>query len=329
MRGASVAVISENRHIVRTVTRALVSSGARVHSCGFSDEDVRSEATGHCDLILIDADHDPGTVSRTVIRVVDQGSDRKVLLLCRELSSTIADLIVDGELDHIVAKHGRIALARDLIDEAELIVTCDKLITGDIFGLERYLALPDVEIHEHQLDHSGRRQEMIEQLNGFLGAIDCYQGLRSTILTVADELLMNAIFSAPQDELGRPKYDSRRRTDRFPLEPHERVTLRYGCDGRSVLVSVSDMFGSLDRAMLLEYLSRGLRQEKGRLANKSTSAGLGLHLVLNSITQLVFNVEVGKRTEVIASFFVREGVRGFRSSGQSLNLFIERDSPSS
>jgi hypothetical protein len=90
-------------------------------------------------------------------------------------------------------------------------------------------------------------------------------------------------------------------------------------------MSVNDSFGALDRKMLLGYIGSSLRNEKGQVSTKSEGggAGLGLHLVVNSITQLVFNVDVGKRTEVIASFFIRNGIRGFRASGQSLNLFME------
>ena len=64
---------------------------------------------------------------------------------------------------------------------------------------------------------------------------------------------------------------------------------------------------------------------RARSAASLSAGGQDEHpwLVNNSITQLVFNVEVGKKTEAIASFFVRNGIRGFRASGQSLNLFIE------
>lgn len=324
MRGAAVMLISENRHIVRSVTRSLVSGGARVHNCGFATDMVAQHMTEKPDLILIDADHDSFEVSNAVTVVEENAGDHKVLVLCRELSGTIAELVLNKELDHVIAKHGGVSVSRDLIDETELIVTCEKLISGDIFGLERYLALRDLEIREHQIDHAGKRQEVVERFDEFLQDIDCYRGLRSVIVTVADELLMNAIFSAPRDENGQPKYDHRPRTDRFPLEPRETVHFRYGCDGRNVVMSVADRFGSLDRAMLLEYLGAGLRHEKGHISDRDTGgAGLGLHLVINSINQLIFNVHVGKKTEVIASFFVRNGIRGFRASGQSLNLFIE------
>lgn len=323
MRGANVTLISENRHIVRAVTRALVSGGARIHTCGFGADAIDKELSESRDLILIDADHDSFEVSNAVSVVEQRGCDQKVLVLCRELSGTIAELVLNKELDHVVAKHGGVSVSRDVIDETELIVTCEKLISGDIFGLERYLSLRDLDIREHQIDHSGKRQEVIERFDEFLQDIDCYRGLRSVMVTVADELLMNAIFSAPRDDKGQPKYDHRPRTDRFPLEPRETVNFRYGCDGRNVVMSVADRFGSLDRAMLLEYLGAGLRNEKGTPSDKGGGAGLGLHLVINSINQLVFNVHVGKKTEAIASFFVRNGIRGFRASGQSLNLFIE------
>lgn len=324
MRGSQVTVISENRHLVRSVTRALVSGGARVHTCGLAADQLESELRERRDLIVVDADHDTFGLSTAVHEIVLHGPDRKVLVLCRELSGPIADLILDGNLDHVIAKHGGVAIARDLIDETELLVTCGKLISGDIFGLERYLPLPEIDIREHPIDHSGKRPEVIDCLDSFLEAIDCYRSLRAVILTVADELLMNAIFSAPRDERGGAKYALRDRSARFQLEPNELVTFRYGCDGRNVVLSVADRFGALDRRLLLEYLGAGLRHQKGRVSTTSiSSAGLGLHLVINSITQLVFNVEVGKRTEAIAGFFVRNGIRGFRASGQSLNLFIE------
>jgi len=45
-------------------------------------------------------------------------------------------------------------------------------------------------------------------------------------------------------------------------------------------------------------------------------------MVFNSITQLCFNIDQGKRTEVIALFYVRGGARAFKLSGRSLNIFV-------
>ena len=61
------------------------------------------------------------------------------------------------------------------------------------------------------------------------------------------------------------------------------------------------------------------------MEDKDGGAGLGLFMVLNSITQLTFNIEQGKRTEAIASFYIRSGARAFKSSGRSLNLFMVND----
>src|SRR5262252_1287378 len=98
MRGANVTVISENRHVVRSVTRALVSGGARVNHTGFGSDAIRSELDKARDLILIDADHDSFEVSNAVDQIAKQAADRKVLVLCRELSGTIAELILNREL---------------------------------------------------------------------------------------------------------------------------------------------------------------------------------------------------------------------------------------
>lgn len=142
------------------------------------------------------------------------------------------------------------------------------------------------------------------------------------IQAVADELIMNAVFSAPRDASGAPKYEARERRASFPLEPHEAVDFAYACDGKNVHLSVSDRFGSLDREMIIKYLGRGLMGEKGEVENKVGGAGLGLYMVVHSISNLVFNIQAGVRTEIIASFYIRSGLRGFRTAGQSLNLFL-------
>jgi hypothetical protein len=137
---------------------------------------------------------------------------------------------------------------------------------------------------------------------------------------VADELLMNAMFNAPRDAEGNPKYAHRDRSY-LQLESSETVSMKYCCDGRHIALSVKDPFGSLDREVMLKYLGRCLGKSV-ELEEREAGAGLGLYIVFSSITQLAFNIHVGKATEVIALFYIRAGPRAFNGSGKSLNIFL-------
>ena len=80
------------------------------------------------------------------------------------------------------------------------------------------------------------------------------------------------------------------------------VTFRFACDGRYVALSVTDNFGALDRDVIVRYLEHTFQGKRAHIEDKEGGAGIGLFMVLNSITQLTFNIERGRRTEVIALF---------------------------
>jgi hypothetical protein len=325
MRGARVGIISNNRSVVRAVTRALVSAGARTRGVPLEAPATEEVLATEPQLVLLDTDGEPEKLQPVIDMLVAKRESREtpVLMLSRDLSPNVARTILESDVNHLVAKHGVVSVSRDLVDETELIVTCRKLITGELFGLEQYLALPGLDIHQYELKSSAERSSALDSLEAFLRELDLQQAMNTVILTVADELMMNAVYSAPRDDLGRPKYEHLDRRSQFDLTDKERVLLRYGCDGRNVVLSVNDNFGALAREMIFKYIGSGLFKEKGVIEQKDGGAGLGLHLVFNSISQLVFNVDRGRRTEVIAGFYVRSGFRGLRASGQSLNLFLK------
>lgn len=321
MRGSRVGILSDDRALVRAVTRALVSAGARPRSGTLAQADgLISEEPP---LLLLDVDQDAVKLDEIVGRLQREKRNIRVLALARDLGPGVAQRILDRDINHLVARHEVVSVSRDLVDETELIVTCRKLLSGEIFGLEQYLAIPGLDIRQHMLRHSTQRATALDHFDSFLRELDLQQAMNAVILTVADELLMNAIFNAPRKPDGSPKYADLDRRQNFELEPREIVEFRYGCDGRNVVLSVADQYGALDRDMIFKYLGNGLSREKGQLESKPGGAGLGLHLVFNSITQLIFNVEIGRRTEVIAGFYVRNGFRGLRTSGQSLHVFFK------
>jgi len=132
-----------------------------------------------------------------------------------------------------------------------------------------------------------------------------------------DELLLNALFDAPQDANGRPRYvdlTPRQRLESKAL-PGEQAEVRYVSDDRRVVVAVRDRFGALRRTTILNYLVRCATAQNLRrspLENKSGGAGVGLYLVAGAASELLFRLRRGQLTEVVCVVY-RERARPLRA----------------
>jgi hypothetical protein len=316
-----VTIVTGNRTFRRRATIGLAADGAIVRHCGLDPKQIGRDKR-KSDIYVVDADSD-GEQVQALLKAIHRADRTAVTLLAsRELEGPLmAELLTTHRLNNFIGVHDDKRAGDGVFDVDELIITCRKLANGDIFGIEKYLPPWEPEVVYHQVWDKDDKRLAMEALDEFLRHIDCHLGIQPLILTVADELLMNAIYNAPRDPWGQPKYQAIERRQPLLLEAHECVEMRFGCSGRYVVLSVADSFGSLNRRVLTHYLTRGMRG-KVEVEQKEGGPGLGLHVVLNSTTQLVFNVEENVRTEVIALFYVRGGTREFKEAGRSLGIFM-------
>lgn len=111
---------------------------------------------------------------------------------------------------------------------------------------------------------------------------------------VVHELITNAMYDAPVDAEGHPRY-AHDRTAPIELSAEDKVTFRYGTDGIRLCIETSDRFGRLRRA----DLTRSLRQAAAGQVNQGQGgAGIGLSLVYRTSQTLQVDVEPGTRTRV-------------------------------
>jgi hypothetical protein len=143
------------------------------------------------------------------------------------------------------------------------------------------------------------------------------------IETSSDELMLNAIFDAPRDEAGRPLHAELDRRTPVKLGAQAQVRVRWGCDGRRFVVSVTDRFGALTRAVVAEHIQRLLDARSARQRHEpgSGGAGLGLVLVYSAANQLVVHTAAGRFTEVTAVLHVGGSNRSAVARGSALHIF--------
>jgi CheY-like chemotaxis protein len=330
MLGATILVMTSHRQTRRQIARALGSGGLQVHFAEQPDTFRGVHGEVHPDLVILDCDSStPPGVEQTIHWICREPKHAPVVLLSVGADkASLLELVQRHDVANLVAKHGAIRAVYPVLDERELLVTVEKVIRRNIFGLDKYVASWGVVLHRDLITSTADKFPFLSKFEKYITDLDAPVSVIPQIVTVAEELILNAVVHAPVKADGTPKYEELGPQANLALEPNEFVEVVYGCDGQRLMLSVSDNFGKLAKRTLYNYLSRGFEAPRIEAESKPGGAGLGLSLSFRSIHQLVFNIQDQLRTEVIAGWYLRVSTASeFRQVGKSLNLFwLPKDS---
>ncbi len=129
-----------------------------------------------------------------------------------------------------------------------------------------------------------QQRQIVERIEGMCIRMGVDRRNAMAVSTAAHELTMNAMYDAPVDEKGRPKYALDRRAELELLE-EEVPTLRFTLAGDYLALDAIDPHGRLPRQRFFEGVLRGHRNMMGLSTDLDTShggAGLGLHTLYSS-----------------------------------------------
>jgi CheY-like chemotaxis protein len=183
----------------------------------------------------------------------------------------------------------------------ELDAMVNALVTGDIFGLQRYL-LPGGETIERYCIKSSKEAQVIrEQVTELLAE---KFGTAGDMKLILDEILTNAIYHAPMGDNGDEKY---REYAEVTLQENEYVYLECGYDNEKYCVSIVDNQGRLTKETVLFKIDRQITGE-GLLDD----SGRGIHMSRLFADRLVININPNKKTEVILMNYFTNKYRGYK-----------------
>jgi hypothetical protein len=204
---------------------------------------------------------------------------------------------------------------------AELIITMQKILRRDIFGVDKYFGW-GVQPFGATLRASRDVEPAVDRATDFADRLGVHPRLVENLATVTHELLTNALYNAPIDGNGAPRFAHLPRTTPVELDDGESVSLSFCSDGRTIGVAVRDSFGSLTREQCLDYLMNGVRSDDRAPSQDKGGAGLGLYLSLEALNHLVINIGPGSQTEAIGLIDIRGSYRDFARRGKSFNIFL-------
>ncbi|HUQ03699.1 MAG TPA: ATP-binding protein [Kofleriaceae bacterium] len=248
---------------------------------------------------------------RAPVVVLSTGGDSKVML----------DFVCELEVEHFLARSDDGEESFDALAR-EVVVTAEKLLRRDLFGIEKYLPSFGMELTTFEVKSAQERDDVVECVADHVTWLGAGSETRRAVAAVVDELVTNAIYDAPRTIEGQARYAARDRKEKFTLDPWEHVHVRWGSSGDHIAISVSDSFGALRPEHVRACLRRCLTDEGDQIEQKAGGAGLGLYTALSYCTQLIVNIEHGTRTELIALVDLRRG-QAVRRGGRSLHLFCD------
>jgi signal transduction histidine kinase len=290
----------ESAKLRRVLERSILAAGYELGRLAVGDEPV--------DLLFVDHVSRQNTSEASLAEMTVAGGS--VVILGESLADdAVAQLLKSDGHNHLISEHVA-------PDEAELLITTVKLASGDIFGLEKYLPW-GVKVHERTVSAYGDKSTALRDVVAFAKGM----GGRSSLLTrmeqAVDELLMNALYDAPAARSGDSTAEQ---MEKLRDGSGESVTLRFGCDGRYLVVSASDNYGELRKNEIFDHLVRA-RTERAPKREGKGGAGLGLFIVLSSVTRFIANIDPGNRTEVVCVFDLHQSGRQQSTCAQSVHVF--------
>jgi hypothetical protein len=298
-----VLAISSDLDQLRRIVTALERAGADVDAVR-SHELIAGEVIPHRYVFVAAKDGDRTRLDALIAKLRERA--HVTVVTPQAKLSDLTSYLRDDRVNHVVVG--------DELDHG-VFVTAQKLLTGDIFGIEKYLP-PGTPVHYARLRDFEGRGRAIQTVLDFAEESKLRRQVRTAVGAVCEELLMNALYDAPVDADGKPVFadvDPHARKDTRSPRP---VSIRYAATDSLFAVAVRDRFGRLAKNTVLAYIEKCITAPN-QIDRKTYGAGLGLYLVANAAATYVVNVAYGIATEVVCTFD-----RGAKTPLRLVGMFV-------
>ena len=311
-----VLAISSDLDQLRRIVATLERAGAEVDAVR-SPEAIAGEVIPHRYVFFATGTGDASLLVPLIPKLRDRA--HVTIITPRASLTDLTEYLRDDRVNHVVVGDepemepgGRAPTGG--IDHG-VFVTAQKLLPGDIFGIEKYLPDGTEGQYARLRDFEGRGRA-IQTVLDYAEAAKMRRQVRNAIGSVCEELLMNALYDAPVDGEGKPIFADVDPHDRTRTRSPRPVSIRYAATDQMFAVAVRDRFGRLAKNTILSYIDKCIHSPN-QIDRKTYGAGLGLYLVANAAASYVVNVAYGIATEVVCTFD-----RGAKTPLRLLGMFV-------
>jgi hypothetical protein len=302
-----VVILERNKLVGRKVARLFAATGAQVVTL----DDPLAVADATADAQVLCADTFDGDLVAEQVRA-RPGLDG-VLWTAEPMRRSLRYLVESQAINHVLGRRDFESPPRAW----ELTMLARRLAGAAAPPLAGYLdwgfSSIDLEVRT-----TADRDAAAARIQDFVAALGVPRRIAEMFAELGHELIMNAMYDAPIDAFGRPKFAADRKAS-IALAEHERPALRLATDGTRLALQIRDPFGRLERRHVVDGLARGLAG--GEQDRSHGGAGLGMMMCHNASTALFFDVVAHRHTEVTALFDLDVNLRELRTSAKSLHFW--------
>ncbi len=303
-----VVILERNKLVGRKVARLFASVGATTTT--IEDPGQASTVLDGADLVCCDSFDADFVAEQVRARPQLHG----VLWTAEPMKRSLRHLVETHRIDHVLGRRDFESPPRAW----EVLMIARRFATPNApVPLGAYLDWGHA-VLELSIRSSQDRDEAVQRIGEYIAQLAVPRRIIDMFGELGHELLMNAIYDAPADAHGQPKYAGDRKAD-VRLADHERPTVRLASDGSKLVMQVRDPFGRLERRHVIDGLARGLAG--GEQDRSHGGAGLGILVCHNSTSALFFDVARGHHTEVTAVFELDMNLRELRTQAKSLHFW--------
>ena len=305
-------LIVDDQESIRFAVSDFLSASYRVRSASDGLEALDVLKSEPVDLVITDIRMPRMDGLQLIQAIAQEYPDTQYALMTAYNADDYLRYVRERQIWNIIPK-------TTLLDVRFVGIMAYKLLSGDIFGPEKYfpratisattvgelhrLAQPGIPPTEGLYSFAVRTAEDYDCLSETVGQLLMKHGAPSMVLQVVEELASNALVRAPRHLLGElgPRAGARELL-RAVVSDHGESPYRVCCGviaGQAV-VAIVDPHGTLERSEILDRLERYTTLgEDGLPLGVHDHHGRGLYISREHLDHLVFNIAPGKCTEVI------------------------------
>lgn len=191
-----------------------------------------------------------------------------------------------------------------------------QVVLASLLGLPMGLGAffpKDWKIQKMTIAESNQRTQVLGNLAVILRGASVPTRITSAFVQAADELILNAVYSAPFR--GGVRYrEQKDKNEFFTLDLQERVQVEFAYTQSYFCVCIRDHFGSITREDVLRIIRKDYREEEVKTGVAVKGGGLGIYRILGMGFSLMVVCEPGAKTEAYLFVPVVKNMREFRKA---------------
>lgn len=248
---------------------------------------------------------------------------QKTVIVIEKASLTELTQILSHGFEHLIQKN-RKDFGQELLASALMVLRPEAFSKSPLaFFLNGFQSPEKSQVTEKsivlELANSSDKSYLLQRLYLFLEQSENLKSLKDLCIQVADELLANAIFSAPTRSNGEKLYQSLNRATLVSLPENKKVKFFSFFSDFRVVVGCEDSYGSLQKHILMDHFDRVFTSEKPKPLQSLGGAGLGFKYMIENSANFYAYVEPGKKT-IVACGFLLSGMKANMSPEKHMHL---------